>query len=164
MYKIKLLILLPISLCFLSCSTNNIEQSNYTYSIGYIAGEYDGLVLSDLLNIHLKSNKLLNRSSIYEIRANINHTANIYITNIDNTSNRERVITKIDIKIFDKKTKCNVYSFVDDVSNFYVFASSDKFISNQNALKRIKFDNTETIVKNFLNSLTNIKIKKCVQN
>ena len=40
-----------------------------------------------------------------------------------------------------------------NVSQFYIFASSDKFISNKTAVEEIKFENTENIlVKKFINN------------
>ena len=161
MYKIKSLILLQISFLFLSCTTNNIKENNLKFSLGYIAGEYDGLVLSDLLHIHLKSNKLLDEQSNYELKANISHATEVYITNIDNTSNRERITSTIDIVILDKKNKCHAFSFNKEIINFYVFASSEKFISNQKATQRIKFENTETLVKKFINKLNYAEMEIC---
>ena len=45
-----------------------------------------------------------------------------------------------------------------NVSQFYIYASSDKFLSNQKQLKKLKKDNTETTVKQFINKLKNIII------
>ena len=51
MFKIKLLILSLVSFIFISCT--NSENKNYEmkYSLGYITGEYDGLVLKNYLKI-----------------------------------------------------------------------------------------------------------------
>ena len=55
MYKIKLLILLLISFIFISCTKNGIEKLDSKFSLGYISGEYDGLVLKNLLTDYLLS-------------------------------------------------------------------------------------------------------------
>ena len=47
MFRIKLLILLLTSLLFFSCTKNN-NQNKIKYSVGYIGGEYDGLILKIL--------------------------------------------------------------------------------------------------------------------
>ena len=39
------------------------------------------------------------------------------------------------------------------VSQFYIYAPSDKFLSNQTALKKIKKNNTESVVRQFINKL-----------
>ena len=54
MFKIKLLILSLVSFIFISCT--NSENKNYEmkYSLGYITGEYDGLVLKNYLKNYLK--------------------------------------------------------------------------------------------------------------
>ena len=49
MFKIKLLILLPISLLVIACTKNPQSQNKVSYSLGYVGGEYDGLVLKNLL-------------------------------------------------------------------------------------------------------------------
>ena len=48
MSKIKLLILLLISFFIFSCTNNQINYSNQKYSLAYIGGEYDGLLLKKL--------------------------------------------------------------------------------------------------------------------
>ena len=54
MSKIKLSILLLISFFILSCTNNQINQYNQKYSLAYIGGEYDGLVLSNKLKSYLQ--------------------------------------------------------------------------------------------------------------
>jgi transcriptional regulator CtsR len=48
-----------------------------------------------------------------------------------------------------------LYVFNDEinVSQFYIYASSDKYLSNQAAVKKIKKDNTESSVRQFINKL-----------
>tara|TARA_Y200000002_G_scaffold377876_1_gene384229 strand:- start:1332 stop:1826 length:495 start_codon:yes stop_codon:yes gene_type:complete len=153
MYKIKLLILLLISYTVTSCaSVDNKEKIKL--SVGYISGEYEGLLLSNKLKSNLNNFGMLDNNSKYEIRANISHSQNLYITNIDNTSDRERVTSSVQINIFDNKLSCNTHSFTETMSQFYVLASSDKFISNKSAFEKIKSDNTEYFVRKFINNLT----------
>ena len=79
MSKIKLLILLLINISLVSC-TNNTGNNNFKLSIAYIGGEYDGLVLSNQLKSHLNNFGMFDRSSKYEIQANISHSQNLYIS------------------------------------------------------------------------------------
>ena len=153
MSKIKLLILLLTSLFLFNCSSNNQLSNNIKLSVGYIGGEYDGLILSNTLISYLNNFNILDQNSNYEVQSNISHSANLFITNIDNTSDRERVISNIDIKIFNSKLNCFTYSLNESVSQFYILASSDRFISNKIALENIKIENTEYLVKKFINDL-----------
>ena len=43
-----------------------------------------------------------------------------------------------------------------NISQYYIFAPSDKFLSNQTALRKIKKDNTETLVRQFIYKLKDI--------
>ena len=153
MSRIRLLILLLISFIFFGCSGNSQLSNKMALSVAYIGGEYDGLVLSNKLRSYLNSFNILNDKSNFEIQANISHSTNLFITNVDNTSDRERVSSTINLKIFDKRKNCFTYSSTENVSQFYVLASSDKFISNKSALEKIKIDHTEYLVKRFINSL-----------
>ena len=82
--------------------------------------------------------------------------ANLFITNIDNTSDREKINTKLSIKIIKRGSNCIVFNDEISVSQFYIYASSDKFLSNQVAVKKIKKDNTESTVRQFINKLKKI--------
>ena len=138
MSKIKLSILLLISFFVFSCTNQQINNSNQKYSITYIGGEYDGLLLKNYLTNGLKNLKIYDQNSNFEIQANINHSTNLYITNIDNTSDREKINTKLSIKIINKESNCIVFKDEISVSQFYIYASSDKFLSNQVAVRKIK--------------------------
>ena len=46
---------------------------------------------------------------------------------------------------------CYSRSYVNSTDQFYVLASSDKFISNKTAVEEIKNKNTEYLVKKFIN-------------
>ena len=156
MFKIRLSILLLISFFVFSCSNNQINNSNQKYSLAYIGGEYDGLLLKNYLIGSLKSLDMYDQNSNFEIQSDISHSTNLYITNIDNTSDREKIDTNLSIKIMNKESNCNVYDDVISVSQFYIYASSDKFLSNQVAVKKIKKDNTESTVRQFINKLKKI--------
>lgn len=153
MYKIRLLILLFTSLVFISC-TNNNKSSEFQLSVAYISGEYDGLLLSNQLKSNLNNFGMLNTYSNYEIQGYITHSSNLFITNIDNTSDREKIESSIELKIYDKLNKCLTFKFNEDVSQFYILSASDKFTSNKTAVEEIKFSNTEYFVKRFINSLS----------
>ncbi len=153
MYKIKLLILLLINFFLTSCVSNN-QLNDKKLSVSYIGGEYDGLLLSNTLTSYLNSLNMLDRDSNYEIKASISHSNSLFVTNIDKTSDRERITSVIDIKIFDKEKNCFTYSFKNDVSQFYILASSDKFISNKSALEEIKLESSEYLTKKFINDLS----------
>ena len=158
MSKIKLLTLLLISFFFVSCSSTNYQfKNNHKYSIAYISGEYDGLVLKKQLISKLRGFGFYDQNSRKSIQSEINHSTGVFVTNIDNTSEREEVISSLKVKIFDTKLNCVIFRFEDQVSQFYIYASSEKFLSNTKALETIKYNNTEEIVKSFINSLTKIK-------
>ena len=110
MFKIKLLILFLISCLSISC-TNKTEENNFKLSVSYIGGEYEGLILSNQLKSQLNNLGMLIESSRYEVQANISHSQNLYITNIDNTSDREQIDSNISIKIFDKELNCVTYKY-----------------------------------------------------
>ena len=154
MFKIKLLISLLASLIFISCANSN-KKNNIQLSISYIGGEYDGLLLSNKLKGYLNNFGMLNENSIYEVRGNISHTSNLFVTNIDNTSDRENISSSIELKIYDKELDCYSHTYKDDVSQYYVLASSDKFMSNSTAVEEIKAVNTDNLVRGFVNSLNN---------
>ena len=159
MYKIKLLISLLISLLVLSCTSITAPKNNTKFSLAYVGGEYDGLLLYNNLDTHLTSYDMLDNNSRYEIKSSITHTTGVYVTNIDNTSNRESITSELQIVIYDKKFKCTAYDYRDRIRQFYIFASNEKFVSNKTALKKIKNENTEELVKKAINALMNEKVK-----
>ena len=159
MYKIKLSILLLISFFIFSCVNNQINYSKQKYSLAYIGGEYDGLLLNNYLTSLLKNLDIYDKNSNFEIQASISHRSNVYITNLDKTSVREKISTILTIQILDKNSSCRVFNDEINVSQFYIYASSDKFLSNKTALKKIKKDNTESTVKLFINKLKKISNK-----
>ena len=159
MSKIKLSILLLISFSILSCTSNQINYPNQKYSLAYIGGEFDGLLLKNYLVGNLKNLNIYDDDSLFQIKANIHHKTNLFVTNIDNTSDREKISTKLSIQIIDLKLDCKLFNDEISVSQFYIYASSDKFLSNQTAIKKIKKDNMEAVVKKFINKLKGINTK-----
>jgi hypothetical protein len=95
----------------------------------------------------------LDKNSKFKIIGKIKHTADFFVTNIDNTSDRQRIESSIEIFIEDIQGKCPAYKYNDQISQFYVFASSEKFTSNQLAAKKIKSQNTEILVNNFIKNV-----------
>ena len=152
MYRIKLLILLLISLAFISCVKSQ-KENKIKVSIDYIGGGYDGLILNNQLQKHLNNFGMLDRNSKIQIRASITHTNNLFITNIDNTSDRERVSSSIELKIYDREMECYTYFYTNHLSQFYVLAAGEKFISNKTAVEKIKIENVDYFIKVFINNL-----------
>ena len=160
MFKIKLLILSLVSLVFISCTSTKNLNKEIKYSVGYSGGEYDGLILKNILTNHLMSLNIHSKDSNLEIKPYISHSSNLYITNINNTSDRRKIESSLSIKIFDKKNECLVNNFDKNITQFYIFANSSKYISNNIAVEKIKMENTETLVKSFINSM-NANITEC---
>ena len=159
MYKIKLSILLLTSFFIFSCTNNQNHSFSQKYSLAYIGGEFDGLLLKNYLLFSLRSLDIYDPNSIYEISANISHSGNIYITNIDNTSQREKISTNLSFQINNTLSRCEIMNDTIDVSQFYIYAPSSKFLSNQMALTKIKQDNTESAVRTLINKLRTINHK-----
>ncbi len=153
MFKTKLLILLLISSILVSCTKNKNNDTNVKFSLAYIGGEYDGLVLKNLLTDYLKSFDLYDKKSNHVIKSFISHSSKLYITNIDNTSDRTRIDSNLNIEITDNENNCNTYTYNENVSQFYIFADSSKYISNNTAIDKIKYNNTDALVKRFINSI-----------
>ena len=154
MFKIRLLILLLISFFITSCTNNQTPSFNQKYSLAYIGGGSDGLLLKNYLLSSLKNLDIYDANSNYEIRANINHSSNVFITNIDNTSDRQKISTNLSFQIINNFNNCQVLSDQITISQFYIYASSDKFLSNKTAVNKIKKDNTESAVSKLINKLS----------
>ena len=90
MSKIKLLILLLTSIFIFSCTNNDYPIQKNKFSISYVEGGYNSLLLTNILKSHLAVLNLYNKDSKYEIQPLISHEDEIYITNIDNTSDRKK--------------------------------------------------------------------------
>lgn len=158
MSKIRLSILLLISLFVISCTKNDLGGNSEKFSVAYISGEYDGLLLKNTIFNYLKSQGSFDQNSPYTIQANISHNSNVYITNIDNTSDRTKIDSSMSILIIDKLKDCQIYQESFKVSQFYIIAKSNKFLSNRVAVKKIKKDNTEALVKRFIIKLDDVPL------
>ena len=90
---------------------------------------------------------------------NISHSSELFITNIDNTSDRIRVDSALTVNVIDERSKCVIHNFEEKISQFYLFADSDRYISNNIAEKKIREENTEALIKNFINELTETETK-----
>jgi hypothetical protein len=156
MFKIRLSILLLASFFIFSCSANQNNFFDQKYSLDYIGGGFDGLLLKNYLRSSLKNLDIYDSSSNYEIKASISHNTNIYITNTDNTSNREKIESSLSYEIINNLTNCQILRDKIDVSQFYIYASADKFLSNQTALTKIKKDNTAALTRQFINKIKTI--------
>ena len=163
MFKTKLLISLLISFIFLSCTRDTLDREITKYSLAYTGGEYDGLILNNLLKSDLSNFMAYDDNSNLRIEPNISHSTELFISNIDNTSDRMRIKSTITAKIVDIRFKCDTRTFKDDVTQFYLFADTEKYISNSVAEKKIKEENTEILVRNFINKILKTE-NKCKRN
>ena len=151
MYRIKLLILLLISIFFISCTKNH--TNNQKYSLDYFGGGKSGLMLKNNLESKLKGYEIFDRDSNFLIKGSVSSSNDLYITNIDNTSDRELITTSVNLRVVNIEEDCIVFNFKDNISQFYIFSSGDKFISNSQASKKIVEINTDTITQNFIEAL-----------
>lgn len=158
MFKIKSLILLFLSFFLLQCSAQ-IKSSKYTYSVSYIGGGESGLQLTNFLTSYLKSIKAYDKNSNLKINSSITHRNELYITRVDNTSDRELITTELSINIQDIKKKCTILEYTDDIDQYFVISAATKFISNNKAVEEIKLSNTETLVLDFIETLNNYEPK-----
>ena len=151
MFKIKLLILLLNSILLFSCTQQNITSHKYT--LDYFGGEQNGLLLRNYLESKLKGYKLYDAESAFLIKGTINNSTSLYITNIDNTSDRNLITTSVNLQVVNTEKNCVILSFKDNISQFYIFSSGDKFISNNQASKKIIENNTDSLTQNFIDTL-----------
>lgn len=163
MFKTKLLISLLISFILLSCTRDTLDREITKYSLAYTGGEYDGLILNNLLKSDLSNFMAYDDNSNLRIEPNISHSTELFISNIDNTSDRMRIKSTITAKIVDIRFKCDTRTFKEDVTQFYLFADTEKYISNSVAEKKIKEENTEILVRNFINKILKTD-NKCKRN
>ena len=69
MFKIKLLILLLISIFQINCASK-INQNN-SFNVGYVSGSYKGLLLKNKLEANLKGFNIYNQRSNLTINGTI---------------------------------------------------------------------------------------------
>ncbi len=148
MFKIKLLILL-LSSILVSCASS-VKVNNPKLDLNYIAGGVDGLIMDNMLTNYLENYGLYDKNSNFKVDASISHNSNFFITNIDNTSERNLVSSTLNITIKDKINNCETYRANNEISQFYIVVSSKQFTSNDAALEKIKRENTKNLVKLFL--------------
>lgn len=161
MYKIKLLTLLSISfILFQSCSRTLDVKTKF--SLDYIPGEIDGLNLNNILLSNLESSGLYDENSKLIIRANITHAQDLFITNVDNTSDRENIISTINVTILNQENSCHVFKFTDNEEQFYVIASTQNLVSNNTAVEQIKIRNVENLVQNLIFKLISLDTTACI--
>ena len=114
--------------------------------------------LKNLLTNNLSNFGLYDNNSNYRIESSISHSSELFITNIDNTSDRMNMDSNLSIKIIDQSNECEIYKFDNEISQFYIFADSNQYISNVVAEKKIKEQNTEQLVKEFINEISRSEI------
>lgn len=148
MLKIKLLILL-LSSILVSCTTS-LKVDNPKLDLNYITGGVDGLIMNNMLTNYLQNYSLYDKNSNFKVDASISHNSNFFITNIDNTSERNLVSSQLNLTIINKVNNCEIYQSNNEISQFYIVVSSNQFTSNDAALEKIKKENTENLVKLFL--------------
>ena len=73
---------------------NHLPNNEHTIYHVYWYGKINRHQLCCMYS-YLYSQGIYNESSQYEIKANISHETDIYITNIDNTSDREKITSTI---------------------------------------------------------------------
>ena len=154
MCKIRLLILLLTSIIFIGCnSSKNLQFDSNKFKVAHIKTEYSGLLLSNYLTAYLKSTNNYADDSKFIITGEITHNRKPFITNKDNTSDREQVTSTLQLFVNDNDENCQIYIHKDNVEQFYIYAPSSKLLSNKNALKKIERDNTEVLASRFINIL-----------
>ena len=113
-------------------------------------------MLSNLLTSYLKNNNSYSTNSNIIISGSINHSGEVYITNTNNTSDREKITSKLKLTVYDKKTDCLIDNYEESVDQFYIYAPAAKILSNKNAKIKIERSNTEVLAKRFINILLNL--------
>ena len=157
MCKVKLLILLLISSFLFSCSSSRV-QSKHSYSLDYVGGGEDGLIFSNLLTSYLNDYDLFNPNSRLIMKASVAHEQNLYITNVDKTSDREKIKSTINLSIFDQLNDCNVFYYKNSEYQFYVITDTVNFTSNNIAVEQIKFRNNEALIQKLIPHIVDIEV------
>ena len=157
MCKVKLLILLLISSFLFSCSSSPV-QSKHSFSLDHVGGAEDGLIFSNLLKSYLNDYGLLNPRSRLMIKASITHEQELYVTNVDNTSDREKIKSNITLSIFDQLNDCNIFHYKSSENQFYVITDTVNFTSNNVAVEQIKFRNSEALIQKLIPHIVDIEV------
>ena len=148
MFKIKLLILL-LSSILVNCATSP-KVNNPKLDLNYISGGVDGVIMDNMLTNFLQNYGLYDGNSKFKLDASISHKNDFFITNIDNTSERNLVSSSLRINIIDQIDNCEIYQSNNEISQFYIVVSTKQFTSNDAAQEKIKKENTENLIKLFL--------------
>ena len=148
MFKIKLLILL-LSSILVNCATSP-KVNNPKLDLNYISGGVDGVIMDNMLTNLLQNYGLYDGNSKFKLDASISHKSDFFITNIDNTSERNLVSSSLRINIIDQVDNCEIYQSNNEISQFYIVVSTKQFTSNDAAQEKIKKENTENLIKLFL--------------
>ena len=148
MFKIKLLILL-LSSILVNCATSP-KVNNPKLDLNYISGGVDGIIMDNMLTNFLQNYGLYDGNSKFKLDASISHKNDFFITNIDNTSERNLVSSSLRINIIDQIDNCEIYQSNNEISQFYIVVSTKQFTSNEAAQEKIKKENTENLIKLFL--------------
>ena len=148
MFKIKLLILL-LSSILVNCATSP-KVNNPKLDLNYISGGVDGVIMDNMLTNLLQNYGLYDGNSKFKLDASISHKNDFFITNIDNTSERNLISSSLKIKIIDQVDNCEIYQSNNEISQFYIVVSTKQFTSNDAAQEKIKKENTENLIKLFL--------------
>ena len=128
MFKIKLLILLLINLTIFGC-TKNTKKAVNTFNVGYIESDIDGLIAYNFFESHLNSFSALNNQSKFKIYGTISHSGDLYITNINNTSDREKITSTLEISITNND--CIVYKSIILLHNFILLHQAQNLKATQ---------------------------------
>tara|TARA_B100001027_G_scaffold194855_1_gene150880 strand:- start:643 stop:903 length:261 start_codon:yes stop_codon:yes gene_type:complete len=70
------------------------------------------------------------------------------------------MVSNLSIDITDSENECSIYKFNKNISQFYVLADNSTYISNKSAFEKTKDENTDSLVKYFINDL-NKKENRC---
>ena len=161
MSKIKLLILSLTSLIVIACVKKT--ESIHKFNVGYISGGPDGLYFNNLLTSNLKTFDLYEAKSNLTIEASLTHSNSVFITNINNTSDREKISSTINVSIKNIDQDCIIYKYDDEIAQFFVISSNINYVSNNAAVKEIKNSNTEELTTKLINKINSIKNIDCLE-
>ena len=86
---------------------------------------------------------------ILKVDARISHNTNFFITNIDNTSERNLVSSTLNINIMDKVENCEIYQSNNEILTVLYCCQLKSILPATCCLEKIKRDNTENLIKLF---------------
>ena len=152
MSKIKLLIL-SLTSFFIIISCVKKTASLHKFNVSYIGGGPDGLYFQNLLTSNLKAFDLYETQSNLSIEASFNHSSSVFITNINNTSDREKITSTVNVEIRNLDENCIIYNYSDEVSQFFIISSNINFVSNNTAVREIKEINAEVFANKLISKI-----------